>query len=52
MQPSQVEDRHEVWCRQQEHELERAAWMVSNLMAAWVQDPPSVDDLLGRTVRK
>lgn len=50
MQPWQITDRYTVWCRHQEHEMERAAWMVHYIMTAMVgsKNAPDIDTLLGR----
>jgi hypothetical protein len=48
MTPGTFDEWHEIHVRRETREYERAAWMVSRIMAAWVKSPPSVDDLLGR----
>jgi hypothetical protein len=48
MTPGELFDREEAHQRHREEEWERTAWMVSRLMAAWIEKPPTVDQLLGR----
>jgi hypothetical protein len=38
--------------RKEERAWERAAWMVHYLLAAWIEKPPSVHQLLGRTRKR
>lgn len=48
MTPGELAERNEIFRRRELREYERAAWIVSRLMAAWVEKPPDVDELLGR----
>jgi hypothetical protein len=50
MTPAELTERHEARCERDDREWERSAWMVSWILAAWTKDPPTVDELLGRTV--
>lgn len=48
MTPADFDERVTFHDRRETREWERAAWMVSHLLAAWCKDPPSMDELLGR----
>ena len=48
--PFEVLELGEVRQAQQREEWERAAWMVSRILAAWVSEPPTPAQLLGDEV--
>jgi hypothetical protein len=51
--PAYVYDRMEIIQRQEEREMDRAAWMVHFIMAAFMgsKHAPSIDELRGRVTR-
>lgn len=45
--PREYEDVVDGYRARQQDEYRRAAWMVHYIVAAWVKDPPDIDELLG-----
>ncbi len=48
MTPGDLAERNDLYQRRKRQEYEQLAWVVSRIMGAWVEHPPSVDELLGR----